>query len=182
MDRWIYWLLRLHRCIVLLFGSSRCSTMLTNYLAPRPTCCLQRADQGHGWCRRSLGCSPWSPHSALSLSSCTGGCTWTTSIQREAKKIFATLANAPASSYCSLSWCKLGDALWSFFISATFDNWSGRWGDLVAPGRPLHGLGCWSPHCCVRFRGWREIDCHTTLFLIFCLLLGTSWTRWNVKL
>ena len=47
---------------------------------------------------------------------------------------------------------------------------------------PLHGLGCWSLHCCGRFRGLREIDCCTTLLLIFCLILGTSWTCWNVKL
>ena len=154
--------------------------MIANYLAPRPSCCLQRAHQGHGWCRRSLGCSPWSPHSALSPSSCTGGCTWATSIQSWSKKIFARLPDAPASSYCSR--CKLGEALRSFFISETFDNWSRRRGNLVAPVHPLHGLGCWSLHCCGRFRGLREIDCCTTLLLIFCLILGTSWTCWNVKL
>ena len=79
-DRWIHRRLPLRRWIPLLLGSSQCLTRIENCLAPRPSCCLQRVPQGHGWCRRSLGCSPWSPHSALSPSSCTGGCTWSASI------------------------------------------------------------------------------------------------------
>ena len=93
-----------------------CSTRIENCLAPRPSWCFQLAQQGHGWSRRSLGCSPWFPHSALSRSSCAVGCIWVPSIQSWDKKIFARLPDAPASSYCSLSCCKLGDALRSFFI------------------------------------------------------------------
>ena len=161
---------------------SLCSTRIENCLAPRPSRCLL-----HLLLKDMAGAvDPLDAlrdlHTLRSLGPLLQVDVPRQHQYRARTMKLARLPDALASSYCSLSWCKLGDALWSFFISATFDNWSGRWGDLVAPGRPLHGLGCWSPHCCVRFRGLRKIDCYGTLFLIFCLLLGTSWTRWNVKL